>query len=172
MRDAKDDGRAAFKILKEHYAGSGKPRIITLYNQLTTLKKQESETVTEYIIRAETSSTALKGAGEQISDALLVAMVLKGLPDEYKAFVAITQSNETVQNFQKFKQALRNFEETEKTRSNKSGDNTIMRARDGQVTCFKCHKPGHKAFECHKQQKEKKWYSVCKSPSHTRQDLS
>ena len=32
MRDTRDDGREAFRILREHYAGSGKPRIITLYN--------------------------------------------------------------------------------------------------------------------------------------------
>ena len=30
MRDAYDDGRKALNILKEHYAGKGKPRIISL----------------------------------------------------------------------------------------------------------------------------------------------
>ena len=38
IRDAKDDGRAAIKILREHYLGSSKPRIITLYTELTSLK--------------------------------------------------------------------------------------------------------------------------------------
>ena len=38
IRDAKDNGRAAFKILKEHYQSSGKPRMISLYTQLGTLK--------------------------------------------------------------------------------------------------------------------------------------
>ena len=42
-------------------------------------------------------------------------MVLKGLPDEYKAFVAIVTQTETIDTFQKFKQALRNFDETEKS---------------------------------------------------------
>ena len=28
MRDAKDDGRKAIEILREHYAGKGKPRVI------------------------------------------------------------------------------------------------------------------------------------------------
>ena len=78
MRDARDDGREAFRILREHYAGSGKPRIITLYNQLTTLQKRDSETMTDYILRAETAANALKTAEEIVSDALLVAMVLKG----------------------------------------------------------------------------------------------
>ena len=38
------------------------------------------------MIRAETAAASLKRAGEIISDSLLVAMVIKGLPVEYKPF--------------------------------------------------------------------------------------
>ena len=113
MRDACDDGREAFRILREHYAGSRKPRIITLYNQLTTLQKRDSETMTDYILRVDTDANALKTAGEIVSDALLVAMVLKGLPDDYRAFVAVINQSDTVQNFQKFKQALKKLRRKE-----------------------------------------------------------
>ena len=64
MRNARDDEREAFRILREHYAGSWT-------------------------------------AGEIVSDALLVAMVLKGLPDDYRAFMAVINQSDTVQNFQK-----------------------------------------------------------------------
>ena len=90
IREAKDDGRKAFKILREFYAGSSKPRVITLYNQLTTLVKWESVSVADYMIRAEKAASALRSADEQVSDALLIATTLKGLPDEYKVFVTIT----------------------------------------------------------------------------------
>ena len=60
IREAKNDERKAFKILKEFYAGSSKPRVITLYNQLTTLTKRESESVTDYMIRAEKAASTLK----------------------------------------------------------------------------------------------------------------
>ena len=30
MNDAKDDGRKALKILREHYAGKGKPRVLSM----------------------------------------------------------------------------------------------------------------------------------------------
>ena len=116
IREAKDDGREAFRILREFYAGSSKPRVITLYNQLTTSMKGNSETVIDYMIRAEKTAVDLRSAKEQISDSLLIAMVLKGLSDEYKAFVAIVTQTETIDTFQKFKQALRNFDETEKAR--------------------------------------------------------
>ena len=47
MRDARDDGRKALKILRAHYAGTGNPRIISLYTELTSLVKSEHETVTD-----------------------------------------------------------------------------------------------------------------------------
>ena len=60
MRDAAGDGRKALQILRDHYASQGKPRIIALYTELTSLEKGENESVTDYIIRAEKSVTALK----------------------------------------------------------------------------------------------------------------
>ena len=50
MREAADDGRKALKILRQHYASSGKPRIISLYTELTSLVKAANETVTDYIL--------------------------------------------------------------------------------------------------------------------------
>ena len=35
MRVAPNNGRKAFKILKDHYRSKGKPRIIALYTELT-----------------------------------------------------------------------------------------------------------------------------------------
>ena len=37
MRDAKDNGREALKILREHYAGRSKQRIVSLYKTLCNL---------------------------------------------------------------------------------------------------------------------------------------
>ena len=76
IREAQDNGRKALAILREHYLPKGKPKIVSLYTELRSLKKN-SETTTEYIIRTEAISNSLKQAGEIISDGLLIAMVFK-----------------------------------------------------------------------------------------------
>ena len=53
MRDAVDDGKRQFK-----------PRIMSLYTELTSIVKKSSESVTDYVIRAETASTALNNMPE------------------------------------------------------------------------------------------------------------
>lgn len=65
--EAVDDGRKALRILKEHYAGKGKPRIINMYTSLK-LHMEHKETVTDYLMRAENIITALREAGETMSD--------------------------------------------------------------------------------------------------------
>ena len=79
MREAPNDGRKAFKILKDHYRPKGKPRNIALYTELTSLNKNHNECMTDYIIRAETTASSLRDAGKTVSDGLLIAIVLKGL---------------------------------------------------------------------------------------------
>ena len=57
------------EILMQHYAGSGKPHIISLYTEMTSLTKAKNECI---VIRVETAVAAvLKGASEIISDSLL-----------------------------------------------------------------------------------------------------
>jgi len=114
MRDAVDNGRRALEILRNHYAGRGKPRIIALYTELTSLRKSSTESVTDYVIKAETAAAALRNAEETISDGLLISMVLKGLPDEYKSFVVVITQSDKQMTFTEFKVALRNFEDTER----------------------------------------------------------
>ena len=60
IRDAQDDGKKALRILREHYIGSTRHRIISLYCELTSLKKSVTESITDYVIRAEKAATQLK----------------------------------------------------------------------------------------------------------------
>ena len=179
IREANNDGRKALKVLREHYQGKGKPRIIALYTELTSLHMGEGETTTDYTIRAETAATSLKAAGEVISDGLLVAMTLKGLPTSYRTFATIVMQKETPMTFSEFKVALRNHEENERCCNNGDGGNTdgVMSATNGtnkpnkfQGKCFKCGRKGHRSSDCYSKKVADKWCQRCKNNSHNTKD--
>ncbi|XP_061748966.1 uncharacterized protein LOC133547165 [Nerophis ophidion] len=165
MRDAADDGRKALQILRRHYASDGKPRIISLYNELCSLKKNSEETITDYIIRAEKIVTSLRNTKQVISDELSIAMVLRGLPEPYKPFVIhMTQSNDEV-TFVEFKSKLRSYEETEKFEHKPNSDN-VMKVDIASATCYGCGNRGHFARNCpHKT--TPKWCNYHRSTTHT-----
>ena len=64
MSDAKDYSRKARKILRNHYIGKSKPRVLSLYTELTSLQKGHDEFITDYVLRAETAAASLKSAGD------------------------------------------------------------------------------------------------------------
>lgn len=122
MREAVDDGRGALWILRTIMQARVSP---ALYTELTSLQKMSSESVTDYVIRTETSITVLHNAGEVLSDGLLVAMILKGLPESFKQFsIFITQGDETLP-FAEFKTKLRCYESTESMRTAAADDNVM-----------------------------------------------
>lgn len=106
MQDAADDGKKTLKILQDQDASKGKPRIIALYTELTSLQKRPDEPVTDYIIRAEKTVTALRNANEAVSDRLIIAMILKGLPEGYKPFAIYTAQSKEDITFTQFKSNL------------------------------------------------------------------
>ena len=106
MREASDNGREALRILRDHYAGKGKPRIISLYTELTSLRKEQKENVTNYIIRTEATVMTLRNARETFSDGLIIAMVLKGLPRTFNAFLIYVTHSSKELTFSEFKMQL------------------------------------------------------------------
>lgn len=180
MRDAKDDGKKALQILRNHYMSKSKPRVLALYTELTSLVKGHNECITDYVLRAETAAVSLKSVGETVSDSLLIAMVLKGLSAEYKTFSAIISQRgekEAKMTFQEFKTALRSYEETEKSsKPHQPDEDSVMNCKpkgqraDNPITCYSCGRPGHKSTECWSKEKKKKgsnqWCSHCKSKTH------
>ena len=160
IRDAKNDGRKAIKILRDHYLGCSKPRVIALYCELTSLKLSQGEDITEYYLRAEATAVRLRDAGEQVSDALLIAMIIKGLPDQYRSFSTYTmQQDVSTMTLSNFKVSLKTYDENEKVRAEhqQDGGDNVMHANYGtnRNVCDYCKKSGHKGYNC--PTKPKKW---------------
>ena len=184
MRDSSDSGRAAVKILREHYLRQSKPRLVQMYTELCTLSMSDSETITDFLIRAERASTALKAAGEVVSDGLLIAMVVKALPTHFETFATLASQNMNDDiSFMKFKVSLRSFEEAHSQRNQPENDNKVMKTivrdrgrdrvsnNDGplKLTCYRCKEPGHKAADCYAKLPDntsERWCNYCKSTTH------
>ena len=117
MKEAADNRIKAFTILRSHYAGKGKPRVISLYTHLTPLKKKDTnKSMKDCVIRTETILTALRNAGQTVDDVLIIAMVLKSLPRHFDPFsVYVTRSKKEL-TFSEFQTELHGFEETLKQR--------------------------------------------------------
>ena len=175
MREASDNGREALGILCDHYAGKGKPRIISLYTELTSLRKEQNKGVTDYIIRTEATVTALRNSGETLSDGLIIAMFLKGLPRAFNPFsVYVTHSSKEL-TFSEFKMQLQSFEDTDKYHQNSNDDNVMKLTNSfskmsNEVSCFKCNGKGHVAKICpNNVKKNKKWCNYSKRQTHVRE---
>ncbi|KAL6461003.1 hypothetical protein MHYP_G00309690 [Metynnis hypsauchen] len=159
--EAPDDGKKSLAILRRHFESEEKPRIVGLYTELTNVLMADGEALADYLARVEKIVAALKRAKETLSDALLIAMVLKGLTDDYSPFsVHVTQTKETL-TFNEFKARLRSFECTLRYCSRPRTDE-VMTAnfRDSRPKlkekerkylngeCFICEKMGHRAKDC------------------------
>ena len=152
MTDAIDDGRKALEILRDHYKGTGKYMILTLYNNLCNMEYTHEQGLTKYISRAERLASSLKNDNETVSGSLLISMVLKGLPVSYNSFtVVITQSAKDY-SFVEFKSANKNFRENEKSHSSTASSSNHVSNRDSVmksntlksstrvVRCYDCKK--------------------------------
>jgi hypothetical protein len=164
MSDASNDGRKALQILRSHYASTEKPRVLTLYEQLTTLRMLADESITDYIIRAERAAVGLRTAGETITDNLIIAMMLKGLPEQFKPFVVVHTQLDKTKTVVEFKAALQLYANTEAAHS--PLEHTAMTAQKSvKSQCLSCGKHGHNSKSC--RNKTKLHCSYCDKPGHT-----
>ncbi|KAF7214567.1 putative LOC107376767-like protein [Nothobranchius furzeri] len=171
LYEAPDDGKKSLEILRHHFESEEKPQIFGLYTELNNVQMANGEELADYLARVEKIVDALNRAKETLSDALLVAMVLKGLTHEYDLFsVHATQTRETL-TFAEFKARLRSFECTLRYRGKPRSDEVMAASyktskpkftkekRYFYGECVICEKMGHKARDCRDKNK-KLWQKV------------
>lgn len=177
LRDAVDKGKEALEILRNYYLGASRPRVISLYKKLSTLRLGADEEAIDYIIRAEATVAALEKTNEKVSESMSIAMVLSGLPSAYDTFSTVVEQREKEMTFQEFKKALMNYDESGKLRSSHEEEKVMTASSDRsryQAKCYECGRPGHRYYQCtrratsdHKMQS--KWCNQCKSSTHDTQ---
>ena len=153
--DAKDDANKALQLLRGQYKSSKMSRVVSLYTEFTSLRMDNDEDVTDYLIRADNAATDLKAAGETVSDNLVIAMTLKGLPSSYNTFVAVQTQIGKIKSLYDLKTSLITFTET--NLALRSENDSVMkmshkrvekRFSNTHVQCLSCGKSNHKSRDC------------------------
>jgi len=117
------------------------------------------EDTMDYLIHAEHAATGLRKAGEAITDNIVLAIILKGLPEFCKPFVVVDTQLDRYKTLSAFKAALNNYSNTEAIRSNQEQSSAMASKtrkptrvqsynQEGTVQCLLCGKMGHKSQDC------------------------
>ena len=83
---------------------------MNLLEKFTTLRLEPTESMVDYLTRAEYVIKQLELAGENVSEKLLTSIVLKGLPSEYDYFKTVHDFSKDKASFAEVKKSLKNFE--------------------------------------------------------------
>ena len=118
LRPYKEDGPKAWAIMCGQYKSSERPRQQQLIEKMTNLKMIANESVIVYITRAEELQTNLREGEEQVSEPMLISIILKGLRDEFDKFVTICIFSKDKQIVDSIERNLVNFKCNKRQRSN------------------------------------------------------
>ena len=89
MADGVATGKALWDKLENTFMAKNTARLLLLRQQLTNLKKEPTETMTEYIARVMDISSNLEAVGHKPEASALTLPVLAGLPKEYSMLITI-----------------------------------------------------------------------------------
>ena len=85
----KGDGNRAWDVLCKRFKSFERPQLHKLIAQLTSLRKTSSESIEDYLTRADDMQNNLTLVNEGISEKMFVSIILKGLPKEYENFAIL-----------------------------------------------------------------------------------
>ena len=66
MNDCKGDGPKAWPLLQDHFNSTETPRLMNLLEKFTTLRLEPTDSIIDYLTRAEYVSEQLELAGENV----------------------------------------------------------------------------------------------------------
>ena len=112
-----------WKFLQDRFYSNEKVTAVSLMKQLSRLQLKEDEALHIYFTRAQELSTRLEQAGEHLSERLLNAMVLNGLPEQSEHFV-VQESFNPACSFVELRTRLTNYEESRLHRERVDDDNS------------------------------------------------
>ena len=165
------DWRKAWIFLQQRFRWLETVTVVSVTWQLAHLQLKEDEAQHIYFICAQALSARLEHAGEHLSEPLLNAMVLNGLPERYEHFV-VQESFNPACSFVEIRTRLMNYDESrihrvfvddvnshvamtyKKTKSkHKSSSKYNAPPKSGQLTSYCCGTKSHMKSQCYKRKK-------------------
>ena len=123
--------------------------------QLATLKKLPTESISQYLARARAIMTALKSAGSSLEESEVALAVLAGLPESYSVAVEVLQCSEDI-SFAIIMPRLLQVEQRIKEKLDKERASVQAYGANVQAmkVCFYCKEAGHIKRNCDKFKKD------------------
>jgi len=176
----KESASEIWKTLQDMFAGQGTTHKIGLIQNLINVRLENSESMTEYVGKITSAANKLNDVGFKIDDELVGAIMLAGLPDDFRPMIlgfegsgiktnsSMVKSKLLYGSYQKEvanaflskqrsgypkKLLTKNADKSQSIGSGKSAD-TKKNRKD--IKCYYCDKRGHKISECRLKQKADK----------------
>ena len=161
--DCKGDGPKAWQLLRDqdHFNSTETPRVMNLLEKFTTLRLEPTESMVDYLTRAEYVSKQLELTGEKTSENILTSIVLKGWPSEYDYFKTVHDFSKDKASFAEVKKAFKNFESSRNLQIATASNENVPLLSKGTVAkssarklekftekCRCCGKSGDKQATC------------------------
>jgi len=149
---ARGNAHGVWKILLETYERKSMATQVQLLERLFGMQVQKGETIAGYVARLTEIERRLRAQGEQVSEGIMVYMLLRGLPASYTSIVQLIKMKDKLE-FVETVESLKNEEERQacaqpggssaQPRHQANGAETNSKRR-----CFTCGAVGHVKFNC------------------------
>lgn len=133
-----------------------------LLKNLTSVRLVDCNSVEEYVNKIITTAHKLKELQFEVKDEMVAALLLSGLPDDYKPMIMGLKSSGTALKVDAVKVKI--LQEVQTINTEKTADQEAAlytkthreQNKAGTVKrCFICNKPGHFAAKCRHREKKK-----------------
>jgi gag-polypeptide of LTR copia-type len=168
---ARGNAYGIWKILLETYERKSMATRVQLLERLFGTQLRGNESIASYVARLTEIERRLRAQGEQVSESIMVYLLLKGLPPSYTSIVQLMKMKEKLE-FTETVEALKNEEERQNvSRNTLPGGTEHANAAELHLKkgCFSCGSHEHIKYNCPLNSK-KKHCDRCHRIGHTSQE--
>jgi hypothetical protein len=164
---ARGNAHGIWKILVDTYERKSMATRVQLLERLFGTQLKANESIAQYVARLTEIERKLRAQGEQVSESIMVYLLLKGLTASYTSIVQLMKMKDKIE-FTETVEALKNEEERQAT-SNGGTQHANATERSLKKGCFTCGAHEHIKFDC-PQNTNKKHCNKCRRIGHTSQE--